>query len=68
MKNIIKLCREIKVYYIWNIAIIFAILEFLIARGIIKLEENFNSKNISILLLLILFLSLIGYYLNKKNI
>ena len=66
MKNIIKLCREIKVYYIWNIAIIFAILEFLIARGIIKLEENFNSKNISILLLLILFLSLIGYYLNKK--
>ncbi|WP_064581451.1 ATP-binding cassette domain-containing protein [Streptobacillus moniliformis] len=66
MMKIIKLCREIKVYYIWLLALIFSILEFLIARGIIKLEENFNTKNISFLLLLILLLSLIGYYLNKK--
>lgn len=65
-EKIIKLCREIKVYYIWLLALIFSILEFLIARGIIKLEENFNTKNISFLLLLILLLSLIGYYLNKK--
>lgn len=39
MMKIIKFNREIKVYYIWLLALIFSILEFLIARGIIKLKE-----------------------------
>ena len=69
MKKIVNiaysLCKDIKIYLIWILALVFSILEFFIAKGIINLEQNFILKNIILLIILTLVLALINYYLNK---
>ena len=69
MKKIVNiaysLCKDIKIYLIWILALVFSTLEFFIAKGIINLEQNFILKNIILLIILTLVLALVNYYLNK---